>query len=54
MLLSDAIGPAQTIVLEINSGGGYVAEWEMIRDSIYDAPQAVDCGLCRMGRYQRC
>ena len=33
---ADAIGPGQTIVLEINSGGGYVAEWEMIRDSIYD------------------
>ena len=34
---ADAIGPGQTIVFEINSGGGYVAEWEMIRDSIYEA-----------------
>ncbi len=34
---ADAIGPGQTIVLEINSGGGYVAEWEMIRDAIYEA-----------------
>jgi hypothetical protein len=34
---ADELGPGQTIVLEINSGGGYVAEWEMIRDSIYEA-----------------
>lgn len=34
---ADALGPGQTIVLEINSGGGYVAEWEMIRDAIYEA-----------------
>ena len=33
---ADAIGPGQTIVLEINSGGGYVAEWQMIRDAIYE------------------
>ncbi len=34
---ADELGPGQTIVLEINSGGGYVAEWEMIRDAIYEA-----------------
>lgn len=33
---ADELGPGQTIVLEINSGGGYVAEWEMIRDAIYE------------------
>jgi hypothetical protein len=33
---ADAEGPGQTIVFEINSGGGYVAEWEMIRDAIYE------------------
>jgi len=34
---ADELGPGQTIVLEINSGGGYVAEWAMIRDAIYEA-----------------
>jgi len=34
---ADELGPGQTIVLEISSGGGYVAEWEMIRDAIYEA-----------------
>jgi len=33
---ADELGPGQTIVLEINSGGGYVAEWQMIRDAIYE------------------
>ncbi|MCH2141207.1 MAG: hypothetical protein MK100_09280 [Phycisphaerales bacterium] len=33
---ADELGPGQTIVLEIDSGGGYVAEWEMIRDAIYE------------------
>ena len=34
---ADELGPGQTIVFEIESGGGYVAEWEMIRDAIYEA-----------------
>ena len=33
---ADELGPGQTIVLEINSVGGYVAEWQMIRDAIYE------------------
>lgn len=34
---ADELGPGQTIVLDINSGGGIVAEWMMVRDAIYDA-----------------
>ena len=34
---ADELGPGQTIVLDINSGGGIVAEWIMIRDAIYEA-----------------
>jgi ClpP class serine protease len=34
---ADELGPGQTIVLHITSGGGYVVEWWMIRDAIYEA-----------------
>ncbi len=34
---ADELGPGQTIVLHITSGGGYVVEWWMVRDAIYEA-----------------